>query len=79
MLTITGLTKRFAEQTILHGVDLSVPDGAVACLVGPSGCGKSTILRLVAGLDVPDDGEIMIGGELLSRPRAGRSNLRNDG
>lgn len=68
MLTITGLTRRFAEQTVLHGIDLSVPEGAVACLVGPSGCGKSTILRLVAGLDVPDDGEIRIGGDLLSAP-----------
>ena len=68
MLTITGLTRRFAEQTILYGIDLSVPEGAVACLVGPSGCGKSTILRLVAGLDVPDGGEIRIGGDLLSAP-----------
>lgn len=68
MLTITGLTRRFADQTILHGINLTVPEGAVACLVGPSGCGKSTILRLVAGLDVPDAGEIRIGGNLLSAP-----------
>jgi putative spermidine/putrescine transport system ATP-binding protein len=68
MLTIRGLTRRFATQTILHGIDLSVPEGAVACLVGPSGCGKSTILRLVAGLDVPDGGEIRIGPRLLSAP-----------
>lgn len=68
MLTITGLTRRFAAQTILHGIDLSVPEGRVACLVGPSGCGKSTILRLVAGLDVPDSGEIRIGERLLSAP-----------
>jgi len=68
MLTISGLTRRFADQTILHGIDLSVSEGAVACLVGPSGCGKSTILRLVAGLDVPDAGEIRIGGDLLSAP-----------
>jgi len=68
MLTITGLTRRFGAQTVLHDINLSVPEGRVACLVGPSGCGKSTILRLVAGLDVPDDGEIRIGDRLLSAP-----------
>jgi ABC-type Fe3+/spermidine/putrescine transport system ATPase subunit len=39
VLTITGLTRRFAAQTVLHGIDLTVPEGRVACLVGPSGCG----------------------------------------
>lgn len=81
MLTITGLTRRFATQTVLHGIDLSVPEGRVACVVGPSGCGKSTVLRLVAGLDVPDDGEIRIGEQLLSsrgwalEPRKRRLNM----
>jgi multiple sugar transport system ATP-binding protein len=62
-VTIRGLTRRFAaaERPALHGLDLGVAAGEVVCLVGPSGCGKSTTLRLVAGLDVPDEGTIQIG------------------
>ena len=47
--------------TILKGIDLHVPDGALTVLVGPSGCGKSTLLRTLAGLERPDSGEIRIG------------------
>ncbi|WP_245298949.1 ABC transporter ATP-binding protein [Pseudotabrizicola sediminis] len=53
---------------MLNAVSLQVPEGQVACIVGPSGCGKSTILRLVAGLDVPDAGRIMLAGTELSGP-----------
>jgi len=50
----------------LGGVDLKVEDGDFVCLVGPSGCGKSTFLRIVAGLDSPDEGEIMFDGKPVS-------------
>ncbi len=46
----------------LNGVSLRVDDGDFACLVGPSGCGKSTFLRIVAGLETPDDGKILFDG-----------------
>lgn len=68
MLRLEGLTRSFNEHRVLHGVSLEVPQGKVACIVGPSGCGKSTILRLVAGLDVPDAGRIVLGGTEISRP-----------
>ena len=51
------------EHQAVKGVSLEVPQGAFYTLLGPSGCGKTTILRCVAGLEHPDSGEIVIGGE----------------
>jgi len=49
--------------TALGGVNLQIEDGEFVCLVGPSGCGKSTFLRIVAGLETPDEGEILFDGK----------------
>ena len=49
----------------LGGVNLTVNDGEFVCIVGPSGCGKSTFLRILAGLEKPDGGEIMLDGKKL--------------
>jgi iron(III) transport system ATP-binding protein len=54
-----------AEQQAVRGVSLDVPEGAFYTLLGPSGCGKTTTLRCVAGLERPDEGEIMIGDEVV--------------
>ncbi len=53
--------------TILHELDLTIPDGQFAAVVGPSGSGKSTLLGLVAGLDAPTGGRIQIDGEDITR------------
>ncbi len=53
--------------TILHPLDLSVPDGRFLAIVGPSGSGKSTLLGLLAGLDAPTGGEILINGTDITR------------
>src|SRR5215213_694879 len=62
-ISLRGLTRRFGEgAAALSGLTLDVAEGELLVLVGPSGCGKSTALRLIAGLDRPDAGEIRIGG-----------------
>lgn len=67
-LTISGLTRRYpgAAEATLDNVDLHVPAGGCVAIVGPSGSGKSTALRLVAGLDVPDSGDVLVGGHSVA-------------
>lgn len=66
-LRIRGLTRRFAgnDRAAVNDLNLDVARGEVVCLVGPSGCGKSTTLRLVAGLDQADAGQIEIAGRSM--------------
>ena len=61
-LHLNGIRKTFGRHAILHNLDLAVADGEFVVLVGPSGCGKTTTLRIVAGLDAPDEGSVRIGG-----------------
>jgi putative ABC transport system ATP-binding protein len=69
VLRTTHLRKTFesdgAPVRALRGVDLVLGAGEFAAVMGPSGCGKSTLLNLVAGLDTPSDGEIVVAGETL--------------
>ena len=51
---------------VLEGIDLEVPNGQFLSLIGPSGSGKSTLLNLIAGLDTPTAGDVIVGGELIS-------------
>lgn len=60
-ISIRQVTKRFESTQALNQVSLEIPDGELVALLGPSGCGKTTLLRIIAGLESPDEGEILFG------------------
>jgi iron(III) transport system ATP-binding protein len=72
LLVLDSVTKRFPGGTgpAVEGLTLAVRRGETLALVGPSGCGKTTTLRLVAGFETPDEGEILIGGQTMARAGA---------
>jgi ABC-type sugar transport system ATPase subunit len=73
MIEIEGLTKRFGSVTAVSDMNLAVEAGEFLTLLGPSGCGKTTVLRMIAGLEIPDAGEIRIGGTTVFSSRKGIS------
>jgi putrescine transport system ATP-binding protein len=62
LLELRGVTKRFAATTAVDRVSLAVEPGEFFALLGPSGCGKTTLLRLIAGFETPDGGDVLIDG-----------------
>ena len=66
-LALAGLHKRFGERVTAAGVDLNIRSGEFFTLLGPSGSGKSTLLRLIAGLEQPDSGKILVAGADVTR------------
>jgi iron(III) transport system ATP-binding protein len=75
-LTLSDITKRFGATTALDSVSLAVEEGEFVCFLGPSGCGKTTLLRIVAGLEIADSGNILLRDRDLARTPA---RLRNFG
>ncbi|MBD9650369.1 ABC transporter ATP-binding protein [Ensifer sp. ENS09] len=65
-IELRKLTKSFGSYTALDALDLNIGDGEFLVLLGPSGCGKSTTMRIVAGLEEPSSGEILIGGRRVN-------------
>ena len=66
LLEIIAASKRFAASEAVDRVSLSVDEGEFFALLGPSGCGKTTLLRLIAGFETPDSGQILIDGALMN-------------
>ena len=63
IVRIEGLTRRFGTVAAVDGIDLDVARGELFALLGGSGCGKTTLLRMLAGLEIPDAGRILIDGQ----------------
>ncbi|MBS7541915.1 amino acid ABC transporter ATP-binding protein [Ancylobacter oerskovii] len=65
MIRLADIVKSFGDLTVLKGVSLAVREGSVTALIGPSGSGKSTLLRCVNLLEIPEAGQLVIGGETV--------------
>ena len=68
-MRLETVSKSFNQQKVLDKLSLTIEKGERMCLLGPSGCGKTTALRLIAGLEVPDKGKIIINNSLVSNDK----------
>ncbi|WP_395022880.1 amino acid ABC transporter ATP-binding protein [Dongia sp.] len=75
-LEMRDVHKRYGDHEVLRGLDLSVNEHQVVCLIGPSGCGKSTLLRCINGLDPIQSGEIRLENDRVSGPGVDVNKLR---
>jgi len=75
-IEIRGLHKSFGSNDVLCGIDLTVSEGSVVCVIGPSGSGKSTLLRCVNRLEEPTAGRILIEGEDITDPDCDLDSVR---
>ncbi len=77
MLSVAHLTKRYGARTVFDNLNLAVQPGEYIAVIGESGVGKSTLLNLLAGLDVPDSGQIMLdGADLATQTDDARTHIR---
>ncbi len=74
-LEIRNITKKFGSFTALNNVNFSLEKSEFICLLGPSGCGKTTLLRIIAGLDEPDSGQVFINGKEITHLHTSKRNF----
>ena len=74
-LKLVDIRKSFGQLEVIHGIDLEIQPGEFIVFVGPSGCGKSTLLRLIAGLDDPTSGDILLEGNRVNNVPASERGL----
>ncbi len=75
-ISLTGVSKTFTDGTVaIAGLTLEIGDGELLAVLGPSGCGKSTVLRIVAGLEVPTEGQVAIGDQVVTEVAPGARDL----
>ncbi|MCG8598343.1 MAG: ABC transporter ATP-binding protein [Kiloniellales bacterium] len=75
MMELRDVRRRFGKTEVLHGISLRVPEGSFTSLLGPSGCGKSTALRIMAGLDRPSEGQVLMNGADVAELTAAQRNV----
>ncbi len=74
-ISLKAIEKSFGETSVLEGINLDIAAGEFLTLVGPSGCGKSTLLRILAGLEAPSSGEVLIDSRMVNQVRPADRNL----
>ena len=67
LIRLEGITKKFGEHLIIPTLDLTINDGEFVTLLGPSGCGKTTLLRMIAGLETPTTGKVILDGKDITK------------
>jgi spermidine/putrescine transport system ATP-binding protein len=75
ILQLSQIEKSFGNSKVLNGIDLSVRKGEFITLLGPSGCGKTTTLRIIAGLETPDKGRVLIAGKDVTGEEPNKRNV----
>lgn len=74
-LKINHIKKKFGKFTALDDINLTIEKGEFVCMLGPSGCGKTTLLRIIAGLEKPNEGQIFINGKDVTKLPPGKRNF----
>ena len=75
---VKNLVKHFGELKVLNGIDLTVTEGEVVCIIGPSGSGKSTLLRCLNRLEVPTGGEIIVDDAVITDKKTNINKVREN-
>ncbi len=70
-IELSGISKKYGQEMAVEPLDLSIEAGSFVTILGPSGCGKTTLLRMIAGLEEPDGGDILLGGAVVFSHRKG--------
>ena len=74
-IIVRGLEKRFGRNKVVDDVSFEIERGDLVALLGPSGGGKSTVLRIIAGLETPDAGDVILNGEVATNTRVQDRNI----
>ena len=74
-IKLENLTKRFGENTVVDHINLEIPNGTLVSILGPSGCGKTTMLRVIAGFETPDDGNIYFDQDSVTSIPSNKRNI----
>lgn len=72
-ILLKEISKSFDKKQVIHPTTLTIEDGSFTTLLGPSGCGKTTLLRMIAGLEKPDDGEIWLDDQCVFSKQKGKN------
>jgi len=74
-VSLKKLTKIYGEKTVVDHIDLDIENGTLVSILGPSGCGKTTTLRMIAGFELPDDGEVLFDDQPVGKVPVNKRNI----